>query len=168
MSRYGSTKPKFIKPPNRLKQKVGQGGIDESLLVKADDFIKEAPIDFKPLAEELLKDLKQTVNIARQSKTNDAKKLANDNLSNAIMQLKASGGMFRYQLISDIAALALHFLESIEQLNDDALQVIEVHEKTIQVIVQNGLSGNGGSEGYALVKELEKACQRYYKKYNKS
>lgn len=82
------------------------------------------------------------------------------------MQLKANGGMFQYQLISEIAALALHFLENVETVNDDALQVVDVHAKTIHIIIANDLKGDGGKEGYALVKELEKACKRFFGKYN--
>lgn len=158
-------KPKFIKPPNRLKLKVGHGGIDESLLDRADAFIQSCEIDFKPIAQDLLDNLKETVRLARSTTTTEERKKANDNLSNAIMQLKANGGMFRYQLISEIAGLALHFLDSLHDLNDDALNVIDVHQKTIHIIVANDLSGDGGKEGYELVKELEGACNRYYKKY---
>lgn len=158
-------KPRFINPPNKLKVKVGHGGIDEKLLEKADEFIKVCEIDFKPIAEDLLKNLKATVQAARESQTPESQKIANDNLSNAIMQLKANGGMFRYQLISEIAALALHFLDHITELNDDALTVIDVHAKTLNSIISNNLAGDGGKHGYALVKELEHACTRYFNKY---
>lgn len=161
-------KPRFITPPNKLKIKVGNGGVDEKLLEKADEFIKTCEIDFKPIAEGLLKNLKETVSAARETQTPESRKIANDNLSNAIMQLKANGGMFRYQLISEIAALALHFLDHITELNNDALTVIDVHAKAINSIITNNLAGDGGKHGYALVKELEQACARYFNKYGET
>jgi hypothetical protein len=161
----GSRKPVFTTPPNKLKIKVGHGGIDESLLNKADEIIKSSEIDFSPIATSLLNSLESFIDKAKQAKTEEDLKIANDSLANAIMQLKANGGMFKYQLISEIAALALHFLDHIESLNHDAISVIDVHAKALNSIVRNKLSGDGGKHGYALVKELEQACTRYFKKY---
>ena len=160
-----SKKPRFIKPPNKLKAKVGAGGIDETLLDRAQNFIKTVEIDFKPIALDFLSEIKVAMKKAREANDIETRTKAKEELARAIMQLKANGGMFKYQLISEIAALALYFLESVEELNEDSIQVIAVHEKAIQIIVANNMSGDGGQEGYALVKELEKACDRFYKKY---
>ena len=81
------------------------------------------------------------------------------------MHLKANGGMFQYHLISDIADICLQFLEAIEEYNDEAIEIIKAHEQTIQIILDNKLKGNGGKEGYELVKELHQACSRYFKKH---
>lgn len=160
-----SRKPRFIKPPNKLKLKVGAGGLDEKLLDKAQEVIRKNAIDFKPIGAPLLADLMGAINALNQANMGAERIKAQDELANAIMQLKANGGMFRYQLISEIAALALHFLESAPDINADAMRVIDVHAQTIRVIMANGLKGDGGQEGYALVKELEGACNRYFKKY---
>lgn len=157
-------KPRFIKPPNKLKMKVGTGGIEERLLDDAQTYIQQTKINFKPIAENLLKDVMNALKAARNAKQEHEKKEAADNLAGAIMQLKANGGMFNYQLISEIAALALHFLEN-SKINPDALQVIDVHAKTIHIILHHDLKGDGGKEGYALVKELENACERYFSKH---
>lgn len=158
-------KPRFIKPPNKLKMKVGVGGIDERLLDQAQVFIQKNETNFKPIAEDLLKDVNAAINNLRAA-PEEKKEQSRDELAGAIMQLKANGGMFRYQLISEIAALALHFLDNTTTVNDDALQVVDVHAKTIHIILANDLKGDGGKEGYALVKELEKACKRFFDKYN--
>ncbi len=161
-------KPRFIKPPNKLKMKVGVGGIDEKLLEKAQVFIQKTEFDFKPVATQLLKAMSDSLKAVQAADNEGEKKSRVETLANAIMQLKANGGMFRYQLISEIAALALHFLENASPLNPDAVQVIHVHEKTIEIILANNLKGDGGKEGYALVKELENACSRYFNKYKKA
>jgi len=159
-------KPRFIKPPNKLKMKVGTGGIDERLLDNAQTYIQKTTIDFKPIAEDLLKEVMAALKKARDASEEHQKQTAAEELAGAIMQLKANGGMFSFQLISEIAALALHFLES-AKINKDALQVIDVHAKTIHIIIHHNLKGDGGKEGYALVKELEKACERYFSKHSK-
>jgi hypothetical protein len=81
------------------------------------------------------------------------------------MDLKASGGMFGYGLVTEVADVALDFLERLDHLNDDALEIIEIHHKTLGTIIASGLRGNGGKAGLSLSKELYGACQRYYKKY---
>lgn len=152
---------KFIKPPNRIKMKVGAGGIDENLIEMAQTKIENTSVDFIPFANKHLKRIK-TLLKSLQKAQNDAKR---EELANAIMQIKANGGMFGYSLISDIAAVALYFLENIKALNNDAITIINVHYQTMTVIISNGLKGDGGQEGYALAKELESAANRYFKKY---
>lgn len=158
-------KPRFIKPPNKLKQKVGHGGIDEKLLEKGQKAIETADLDFLPYAQTYLKQLSESTQRARES--NDNLKETKDKIIAPVMQLKANGGMFQYQLVSDVADIALQFLEAIEDINDDAFDVLRAHENTMNAIISNKLKGDGGREGYALVKELDQACKRYFAKYKK-
>lgn len=161
-----SAKPRFIKPPNRLKAKVGVGGIDERLLDKAQHFIQHVDVDFKPTAEQLLGNIQDLLKQYQTASSDDDKITIKSKIADSIMQIKANGGMFGYQLLGEIAALGLHFLDSVEGFNKDAHQVVDVHAKTLHIIIANKLKGDGGKEGFALVKELEKACNRYYQKYN--
>jgi hypothetical protein len=162
MSRTDSKKVRFIKPPNIFKKKVGAGGISELLLEKSQEAIDNVEVDFTPYAQDFLKQITEAIALARsQNNLKDAK----EKLIRPVMQLKANGGMFRYHLLSDIANTALQFLEDIDELNDDAYDVIKAHENTLKIIVSTKLVGNGGAKGGALIKELQKACQRYHKKY---
>jgi hypothetical protein len=157
-------KPRFIKPPNIFKQKVGTGGIDETLLEKSQEVINKTEFDFIPYAQQFLKELSE---FAQQARSNDNFKAAKEKMIGPVMQLKANGGMFQYHLVSDVADIALQFLESVEVGNEDTFDVIRAHENTINVIIKNKLKGDGGREGYALIKELDNACQRYFSKYGK-
>ncbi len=156
--------PRFIKPPNVLKKKVGTGGIDESLLERGQEAINTTEFDFAPYAMQFLKQLSE---FARDAKSNDNFKAAKEKMIGPVMQLKANGGMFRYQLVSDVADIALQFLEAVDEANTDTFDVIRAHENTIKIIINNKLKGDGGREGYALIKELDGACQRYFSKYGK-
>lgn len=158
-------KPRFIKPPNKLKMKVGAGSIDERLLDQAQAYIHKSETDFKPIAADLLKDVNDALKKLRGANNKHDKNKYKEELAGAIMQLKANGGMFHYQLISEIAGLALHFLENADHVNEEAIQIADIHAKTIHIILVNDLKGDGGKEGYALVKELEKACNRFYDKF---
>jgi hypothetical protein len=157
---------RFIKPANILKQKVGTGGIDEALLEKSQKFIETAELDFLPYANQFLEDLVSRIKKAKTGKDTFQEK--RDSLIRPVMQLKANGGMFQFQLVSDVADIALQFLEEVQEMNEDVFEVLSAHVGTIQVILTNNLRGDGGSEGYALVKELDKACKRYFAKYKKA
>jgi hypothetical protein len=80
------------------------------------------------------------------------------------MELKANGTMFKYELVSEFASTMLSFLEHIEQLDNDAIQIIDAHEKTLSALVAKRMKGHGGAVGAQLCKELEDVCGRYYRK----
>lgn len=156
-------KVRFITPPNTLKQKVGSGGISEDRMIKSQQFMDNVDVDFAPYADQFLKQLASNVETVKSGNDNYAD--VKDALVSPIMQLKANGGLFRYDLVSHLADIALNFLETIDDLNDDAIKVLKAHENTIKIIVNNKLTGHGGKEGDALVKELDGACKRYFSKH---
>ncbi len=158
------SKAKFITPPNILRQKIGYGGLPTAQLEKAQTFLEKVEVNFPLIAKRFLSALADAVKGARSGKlnTDDALLVMTD----AAMELKANGGMFGYRLVTEISGVILNFLETIDELNDDALDLIEAHYQTLNVIVANDLKGTGGKEGRALAQELYDACNRYYKKYD--
>lgn len=167
MTASGKTKkkPRFIKPPNILKQKMGSGGIDEKVLAKSQEYLETIAVDFVPIAEGFLREFSLRLKEARESDAPFA--AAREKIVMPVMQLKANGGMFRFQLVSEVADIALQFLEAIDEtkVNDDTFEVLKAHENTIKIIISNNLKGNGGKEGLALVRELDHACKRYFSRY---
>ena len=155
---------KFINPPNRLKMKVGGGGIPEERIERAQIIMEDFKTDFSPVAQELAIDLQKATKKALKD-LESKKSLNKDKMVFPIMQLKANGGMFKYQLLTDVADICLQFMEAVNDYNAEAIEIIKAHENTINIILQNDLKGDGGQEGYALVQELHKACKRYFKKY---
>lgn len=165
MSRMQTGKPtvKYHNPPNFLKVKVGEGGIDPYILQTAEDFINSNQVDFNPYAEKILARLAGAIETAKGRERTERDVI--DTITAPIMELKANGAMFRYFLVSEIADVMLNFLENIAELNDDSFEIIGVHQKTLEVILKNRLQGDGGKEGQALAQELYDACNRYRKKY---
>jgi len=90
--------------------------------------------------------------------------LIRSELIKPIMELKANGGMFKYDLVGKLAGIMLSFLEHISEFNSDALEIINAHEKTLSLIIAKTMNGNGGDLGKTLITELEGACDRYYRK----
>jgi hypothetical protein len=165
MSQTTVKKPRFIKPPNTLKMKVGSGGINEKLLNQAQHLIETNTLEFTPYAQGFLQNFSNAVRAA-QAHSADFK-TSTDPMIIAMMKLKSSGGMFQYPLLSDVAAVALDFLEDISELNTDVFEVLLAHEKTIKIIIDGQIKGSGGPEGKALAKELKQACKRYFGKHGK-
>lgn len=155
-------KARFINPPNKIKAKVGSGGISTVLVERAQFYIETIDIDFEPEAEKHLKTIEDIISTLKQKPGPHPV----TPMIAPVMQLKASGGMFRYQLVSDVADIALNFLEGIKGLNNASLDVVQAHLHTIRIILSHKLKGDGGKEGFALIKELENACLRYHSRYD--
>jgi hypothetical protein len=162
----GNRKARFIHPPNILREKVGYGGIEPERLEKAEVFLVENPIDFRPYAREFLGQIDAV--IAELEANIIDRERALSAIRRPVMELKAHGAMFNYRLISDIADIVLNFIENIHEMNDDAFDILDVHHKSLDVIVSNELVGNGGMVGKSLADELFFACERYYKKHGVS
>ncbi|NCC22410.1 MAG: hypothetical protein EOM26_08100 [Alphaproteobacteria bacterium] len=154
---------RFIKPPNKIKQKVGGGGFEPDVAKKGQKAIDDTDVDFAPYAEKYLKDLAEVIADYEHGRISNED--TRERLAATVMQLKANGGMFSYSLISEIADTILLLLDNISDLNRDALDIVKAHQNSIQIIVATRLKGSGGREGSELVRELGNACTRFYTKY---
>lgn len=157
-------KPVFFDPPNKLKQKVGDGGIPAFMIKKCQEYLESNPVDFTPYATRHLDELIDLKNQIQSKKIDN--ETAATKIVNIIMQLKSNGSMFHYQLISMISDVMLRFMENVKVLNDDFIDILGMYNKILEIILTKRLNGNGGREGYALTHELNGACQRYYSKYD--
>jgi hypothetical protein len=80
------------------------------------------------------------------------------------MQLKANGGMFHYDLVTKIAERFIQFMEVIENLDEEALEIITAFHTTIRAIILGRIRGDGGKRGDELLVALIDACTRYFDK----
>jgi hypothetical protein len=168
MTNYGQIDPLYegqvkITPADKsLQKKAGVGEIDPELILKAEQFIQDNDEDFTPMALELLAKLASTLARIKRHNIRTAEVL--QELEAPVMQLKANGKMFKYDLVTSLASITLDFLESIDTLDDDVLALVTVQLSGLQVIIAQKMKGSGGLDGMRLREELEEACQRYYKK----
>ena len=159
--RAETSNAKFINPPNRLKAMVGSGGINMALIEKAQKQIEQNNVDLTPIIETHL----ETIDLRIKDLETQTNHEHQEDMINSIMQIKANGAMFNYPLVSQVAAIGLSFIEAIETINQDALEVMKAHHTTITLILKRKLSGKGGPEGIILLKELQAATNRYFNKY---
>lgn len=156
---------KIFKADNSLQLKAGTGQISDFLVSAADELILNNTVDFSEIAPSLLMRLQKSIHHIRSESAGGAeRKQALSEVIAAVMELKANGAMFKYPLVSDLAATMLSFLEHIDSVDNDIIDLIDAHEKTLNTIIAKKLRGDGGAVGLQLRKELEGACDRYYRK----
>lgn len=156
---------KFISPPNVLKAKVGIGGLSDTILDRAQKLLENHTEDFRPLAEIYLKQMKDGIDYVEGlgKPTKSEEDIAR--ILFPCVQLKANGGMFHYPLITRIAERFVQFMEVVEKLDKETLEITNAFYTTIKIVVASQIKGDGGDQGEALVEELNGACMRYFDKH---
>lgn len=155
----------YIRPRNVLKEKVGSGGLSEDILNKAQALLENNTVDFLPLGEIYLNKLMAGIEKAKNRRPTDDLEYCISNMLYPAMQLKANGGMFHYPLVTVIADKLIQFLEVIETLDLEALEIILAFHTTIRAVILGRITGDGGKHGKELVGALNAACVRYFEKH---
>ena len=153
-------KATVITPPNVIKSKVGDGGIDPADLKNAQDYVAGNTVDFIPIGKALVEALHVIIG---QIKTG---KLRGEGAIEAMLfpaaQLKAQGALFRYSLVSEIAEILVDFLERVEKADKDVIDVVDAHVVAVTFILSNSMKDDGRGLDRELKNSLLKACSRYY------
>lgn len=157
-------KAEFITPPNTLKSKVGEGGLSEEILDKAQKLLENTTVDFMPLGEMYLNTLMNGIEKAQNASHDDDGEHLITLMLYPGMQLKANGGMFHYPLVTTIADKLIQFLEVIEKPDMEAVEIVMAFHTTIRAVILGRITGDGGRHGEELVRALNDACMRYFDK----
>ena len=166
-------KAEFIAPSNILKAKVGDGGLSEGVLKRAQAILDSADIDFKPLAINYLDSISETLDHALafdnigaiDEETNEV--MLNTFLYPAL-ELKSHGTMFQYPMITRAASDFVRFLEFVRRLNSETLDVIKAYHKIMYMIATGSLPKYETDHGDQMCIELNHACTRYFEKHHKN
>ncbi|MCD8494149.1 MAG: hypothetical protein LRY39_01875 [Alphaproteobacteria bacterium] len=158
-------KAEFIKPPNLLKAKVGSGGLGDDILDKAEKLLVENTYDFQPLGEMYLESLVRGMIEARENMEDEDQEAVIMGMLYPGMQLKANGGMFHYPLVTTIADTLIQFLEVVECIDDEVMEIVEGYHTTLRAVILGRIQGDGGERGRDLHKALLDACDRYFAKH---
>lgn len=154
----------FIKPPNLIKAKVGTGGLSDTILDRAQKLLENTTVDFAPLADIYLASMMKGIVRARKPEPEDDNEFLIAGVLYPCAQLKANGGMFHYPLVTRIADRFVQFLEVVDQIDIDALEIAEAFHTTIKLVITSKIKGDGGAHGNELVEALNDACMRYFEK----
>lgn len=151
----------LIRPPQKLKEKVGSGGLDRSILTLAQQRLEANSIDFKPIGQRLIRTIDDALADIRAGKVRG--KAAIQRLLHPAMELKAQGAMFNYTLMTEISETLMNLLESLNDLDSEVLELITGYKMAGTLIFSKGLTGDGGVAGNKLRTALNDAYARFYK-----
>jgi chemotaxis protein histidine kinase CheA len=150
----------IIPASTELARKTGGGELDPALIKQSAQAMQLHRVEFAKVAAPLLDQIQSSLT-GLEGTTVDAHADALDNLIGPVMDLKANGKMFGYDLVTDLAQVMLAFLEQRPRLDRDVMELMYAHVRTLRAIVERRMSGRGGASGQHLVRELIGACNRY-------
>lgn len=156
---HGSRPKQLIKPSPALQAKAGLGLIDEQTIEKSQSLFDKFEIDFKPIAMAFLNDTDEAISLALQEKETTSRSI--ERIADPVMQIKANAKIFKYTLIGDLAAIILNFLDNLTVLDQNALEILDAHRKSLRHLISHDIKGDIGPLGESFKTELEGACKRY-------
>ena len=148
-----------IKATKALETKTGKGNLDNGAVTRSQSVIDNNKIDLAPLMERFLKDM--AIGVQEIKETENPTKSSLSVLIDPVMQIKANARIFKYDLVGDLATTMLSFLETLNEVDNPVIEIIEANRKTLTHLVEKRMKGDGGAAGKALQTELESACKRY-------
>lgn len=157
---------KIVKANTQLQTKAGIGDIDPNRVERAEKVIQNNTEDFSEIAAAFLSRLEDSVTRARDDHGKNELQMSGKiaGMTQPVMELKANARMFKYELVTSLANIMLGFLESIKDLDKDAIEIVAAHHTTLKIIITKKMKGDGGTNGALLRSELEDACDRYFKR----
>jgi len=155
-------KAKTYKASLMLQNKVGKGPLDQKIVEKAQNAIDNNEVDFTPLGLQFLEKLSENLNKVEKELGSTNLEEQKQLITRPVMELKANATIFHYSLIGNLANIMLSFLESINEIDKDALSIVRAHHTTLNAIILKKMKGDGGQNGEIFMSELKQACARYY------
>lgn len=145
-----------IKASRLLQSKVGSGPVDPKIITKSQKIIDNNEVDFPDMARDFLSRLEKAIEGG-----GDEESILSEMIE-PVMEIKANAAMFDYPLVGNLANVMMNFLEAVESVDDDVIEIAKAHLKTLTLILDNGMKGDGGQYGKELTNELKDACKRYF------
>ena len=155
---------RLVIPVNHLKDKVGDGGFDEENIKKAQQAIEENEVDFKPIAQEYLDDLTQTLQAIEAGSKSAESSLGV--VLDPLMQLRAQGALFHYPSVTEISDVIVDFLDTVQMMDNDILEIVNAMKKAVDAILAMEVKDASDQTCVALIEELQGACARYLRTHS--
>lgn len=146
----------FIKPPNFLKMKVGDGGFDKQTVKDAEAAIQTLGAKmYEQWADKDLARLRAAYDELRSTDLSSAESA--QRMLRICWDMKGLGGSFGFPLITEITHFLSNYLEHCianENMTVSAA-VVSPHIDALFVVLSQKISGDGGAIGRELVRGLE-------------
>lgn len=154
---------RIYKASRMLQSRIGTGTVPPEIVRVCQSRLEEHGEDFTPMAHGFLRALETVLDEARSPSGRVPQDLdtLRERVTRPVMELKASGAMFGYALIGDLAHIMLNFLEHVTEIDQDVLSILKAHHTTLNAIIAKRMTGSGGQTGDRMKAELKAACKRY-------
>ncbi|MDG1286185.1 MAG: hypothetical protein P8P30_01320 [Rickettsiales bacterium] len=149
---------RFIQPKNKLKEKLGDGGIRKVNIARAEKGIEEFEVDFTPIAAKYLVEIRGS--LSKKDQIDRSKML------DCLVQLRAQGAFFQFKSITAITDILVDLLDSLNDIDDTILQIVNSYEQATQVLIKMNIKDDQNETCNALVVELNTVCQKYKSQHN--
>ena len=154
-------KVEVITPPDALKDKVKTGvpgGVDESVLDRAEAVVASMGGEFLQWAEKDLKSLQQAFDGLKAGTADQKESLR------VIFQIshdiKGQGGSFDYALLTAVGNSLCRFIEEKDRAGPSEIEAIGLHVETLKLVLTEHLQGDGGKTGAKLLEGLKKVVDK--------
>ncbi len=162
MLQQQNREPRIYKADRMLQMKVGSGPLDEAVIRQCQEVMNNNDFDFAPMGAELLEDLSRELEKARLARFSESYTL--NIMTDLAMQIKGNAALFHYPFVSKLAEIMLFFLENIQEIDGDAVEVIDAHHRAISTLLDQGIQEDDGNLTQDFEKELKSLCGRYFAK----
>jgi hypothetical protein len=126
------------------------------MIERAENAIASHAEDFLPQAEASL----TAMNDAIKQGAGEHSPALKARIFAAAFELKATGGMFDYPLVSLIANNLCLYLEKLETLDKRSVEVAAAHHDAMRAVIVNRITGDGGALGDQLFGSLHELTNR--------
>ena len=154
----------FIRPINKIKSKVGKGGLPPEVVDNAQKIVDEYVKDFPTIAESDLKKISNALKSLEDDKDGIDHDKAIYIIHGAAVDLKSNSGMFNKKLIEKLAINLANFTEGLTTFDADTKEIILAHYNGIRVLTANFDNEAIIRQGDVMLQELASLVRRYYKK----
>jgi hypothetical protein len=147
-------KERYITPENKLKQKVGSGGVDKKAVERAEKVVEKEADHFPRMALDQLNAMKKTLVELRSYTEMGAISVADEpavreivkQLEEQSFELKANAGSFGQEMISRVLKILFEALRDVQSITPRKCQIIQVFISTSSILLEDQVELNGNEQ----------------------
>lgn len=147
----------IINPPNPLRNKVREGGpgaVNLETLERAENVIAEMGDAYLEWVQDDLARLEAAYK-GLVASSGDGTKEADD-VFQVAHDIKGQGGSFGFDLMTVIANELCRLIERQKNFGGAEKEAVKVHIDALKLVIQEGMRGDGGPGGQALVEGIRR------------
>lgn len=153
-------KAEYITPPHTIRTKVSGGGpLTSQMLKKAEEVVQQHAEKYIERAQDQVEALISVVRDA-EAETGDRTPIFEKIFLQA-HDIRGLGSTFGYTLVTNIAASLCNFVETVEDYDDDVMEVLNAHVDALRGMIGNDVKGDGGPIGREILDGLTLAVAKH-------